>query len=93
MNETYERMTSLLIEYEKRSPEYWKSIRLGRELTGGKQLSPKQRRKESLTKTRADRKRADKSKKDVATRRALRSLFRAQPHRKFDAEGDERHYL
>ena len=93
MNETYERMTSLLIEYEKQSPEYWKRIRLGSELTGGKKLSPRARRKISLTRTRAGRKRADQSKKDAVTRKALRSLFRAQPHRKFDAEGDERHYL
>ena len=63
LHETYGRLIDMLVEYKKKPKEYWERIDMGSELIGGEKLTPKERRKKSLTKTRKDRKRdADRAK-------------------------------
>jgi len=56
VHEAYGRLIDIIVEYKKQPKEYWERVKMGSEI-GGKKLSPKERRKISLTKTRKDRKR------------------------------------
>ena len=63
VHETYGRLINIILEYKKKSKEYWERVRMGSELLGDKPLTGQQRRKISLTKTRADRKKLLKERK------------------------------
>tara|TARA_R110000824_G_scaffold56413_2_gene154431 strand:- start:997 stop:1878 length:882 start_codon:yes stop_codon:yes gene_type:complete len=79
-----------LMEYEKKSKAYWERARMGSELLGGKKMSPKERRKTSLTKTRKDRKR-DAKRSEASKKRA--EAKKNAPEPEWSPLDDPTHYL
>lgn len=96
LHETYERLISIILEYKKRSKEDWERVRLGSELIDptGKPLTGQQRRKISLTKERADRKKAAKRKKAAAKRaKAKKKAPAPDPNHGWSVADEPLHYL
>ena len=96
LHETYGRLINIILEYKKRSKEDWERVRLGSELIDptGKPLTGQQRRKISLTKERADRKKAAKRKKAAAKRaKAKKKAPAPDPNHGWSVADEPLHYL